>query len=117
MAGAPKRNHGKICGAHARSTGKPCQMRNLLPNGRCRLHGSGGPRTEAGKARAIRNLIEHRGPKTGAGRQKILEALDRGRATAIQNRKKQALRRKQLQEFEKQYARARHRIPARVLHD
>lgn len=27
-----------VCGAHARSTGKPCQ-KPPMPNGRCRLHG------------------------------------------------------------------------------
>ena len=38
------------CGAHARSTGNPCQGK-ALRNGRCRNHGgdSTGPRTEAGK--------------------------------------------------------------------
>jgi len=45
------------CGAHARSTGKPCQ-RKALANGRCRQHGglSTGPKTEEGKARALANL-------------------------------------------------------------
>jgi hypothetical protein len=38
------------CGAHARSTGKPCQAM-ALANGRCRNHGglSTGPTTLAGK--------------------------------------------------------------------
>ena len=38
------------CGAHARSTGMPCQAK-ALANGRCRNHGglSTGPKTEAGK--------------------------------------------------------------------
>ena len=41
------------CGAHARSTGHPCQAKGLA-NGRCRNHGglSTGPRTTEGK-RAI----------------------------------------------------------------
>ena len=41
-----------LCGAYARSTGKPCQAK-ALANGRCRLHGglSTGPRTEAGRKR------------------------------------------------------------------
>lgn len=38
------------CGAHARSTGNPCQAK-ALPNGRCKNHGgmSTGPRTTAGR--------------------------------------------------------------------
>jgi hypothetical protein len=38
------------CGAHARSTGYPCQAK-ALANGRCRNHGglSTGPRTVEGK--------------------------------------------------------------------
>ena len=49
------------CSAHARSTGRPCQMR-ALKNGRCRLHGglSTGPRTAVGKARALANLKQFR---------------------------------------------------------
>lgn len=27
-----------VCGAHARTTGNPCQ-KQPMPNGRCRLHG------------------------------------------------------------------------------
>jgi hypothetical protein len=40
------------CGAHARSTGKPCQ-RPALANGRCVNHGglSTGPKTAKGRAR------------------------------------------------------------------
>ena len=45
-----------ICGAFARSTGKPCQAK-ALPNGKCRLHG--------GLAR---------GATTPEGRQAIAEA-------------------------------------------
>lgn len=39
------------CGAHARSTGRPCQAMALL-NGRCRNHGgcSTGAKTQAGRA-------------------------------------------------------------------
>ena len=39
------------CGAHARSTGQPCQAK-ALANGRCNLHGgaSTGPRTPEGRA-------------------------------------------------------------------
>ena len=38
------------CGAHARSTGKPCQAK-ALPNGRCKNHGgmSTGPKTPEGR--------------------------------------------------------------------
>ncbi len=38
------------CGAHARSTGQPCQAK-ALANGRCRNHGglSTGPKTFAGR--------------------------------------------------------------------
>jgi hypothetical protein len=40
----------KNCGAHARSTGKPCQAK-ALPNGRCKNHGgmSTGPKTPEGR--------------------------------------------------------------------
>ena len=40
----------KMCGAHARSTGQPCQAKGLA-NGRCKNHGgmSTGPTTFAGK--------------------------------------------------------------------
>ena len=41
-----------LCGAYARTTGKPCQAK-ALANGRCRLHGglSTGPTSEAGRKR------------------------------------------------------------------
>jgi hypothetical protein len=40
----------KRCGAHARSTGQPCQAK-ALANGRCKNHGgmSTGPQTQEGK--------------------------------------------------------------------
>ena len=40
----------KQCGAHARTTGKPCQAQ-AMPNGRCKLHGgmSTGPKTPEGR--------------------------------------------------------------------
>lgn len=40
-----------ICGAHARTTGQPCQCK-ALKNGRCKLHGgmSSGPKTIEGRA-------------------------------------------------------------------
>ena len=41
-----------ICGAHARTTGQPCQAK-ALANGRCNLHGgkSTGPKTAKGRER------------------------------------------------------------------
>lgn len=50
-----------ICGARAKSTGKPCQAK-ALSNGRCRLHGgfSTGPRTNEGKRRALENLRQYK---------------------------------------------------------
>jgi excinuclease UvrABC nuclease subunit len=40
----------KTCGAHARSTGRPCCAKAML-NGRCRNHGglSTGPKTDEGR--------------------------------------------------------------------
>ena len=48
------------CGAQTRQ-GRPCQ-RKKLANGRCRNHGgmSTGPRTAAGRARALQNLRQYR---------------------------------------------------------
>lgn len=48
---------GEICGAYARSTGRPCQAL-AGPSGRCKNHGgqSTGPRTEAGMARTVEAL-------------------------------------------------------------
>ena len=49
------------CGAHARTTGKPCRKKPyslITGNGRCELHGgkSTGPKTAVGMARALANL-------------------------------------------------------------
>ena len=57
---ASKRSRRK-CGAHARSTGKPCQAK-ALANGRCKLHGglSTGPKTEEGRKKARANLKQFR---------------------------------------------------------
>jgi hypothetical protein len=55
--------HGKlICGATRKRDGKPCESKRLLRGGRCRFHGgmSTGPRTDAGKARALANLRQYR---------------------------------------------------------
>jgi len=48
---------GETCGAKTRA-GTPCKRRDVYPNGRCRLHGglSTGPKSEAGKDAARRNL-------------------------------------------------------------
>lgn len=48
---------GEACGAHARTTGMPCQA-PAGPNGRCKLHGgqSTGPKTADGMARTLQAL-------------------------------------------------------------
>jgi hypothetical protein len=50
------------CGAHARSSGRPCQAA-AMRNGRCRFHGgkSTGPRTPEGLARSRRANWKHGG--------------------------------------------------------
>ena len=57
----PSKKSRKKCGAHARTTGKPCQAK-ALANGRCKLHGglSTGPKTDEGKERAKANLKQFR---------------------------------------------------------
>lgn len=49
------------CGARRKRDGLSCQAQ-ALPRGRCKHHGglSTGPRTEAGKARALANLLRGR---------------------------------------------------------
>jgi hypothetical protein len=49
------------CGAHCKSTGKPCRAR-ALENGRCKYHGglSTGPKTVEGRKRALANLKQFR---------------------------------------------------------
>lgn len=51
----------KICGAYARSTGKPCQAK-AMANGRCKNHGgmSTGPRTLSGLVRNLSRFHQHR---------------------------------------------------------
>jgi hypothetical protein len=51
-----------ICGAYARSTGKPCQAAGNGRGGRCRNHGgmSTGPRTTQGMRRVTLNLPQFR---------------------------------------------------------
>lgn len=55
----------RVCGARTRA-GTPCQCKKLYRGRRCKFHGglSTGPRTPAGKARALRNLKPFR-PKRG----------------------------------------------------
>ncbi len=46
-----------ICGAKTKSTGRPCRIKDVYSNGRCRYHGglSTGPKTEEGKRRSAIN--------------------------------------------------------------
>jgi len=55
-------NKWKSCGAKTRK-GTPCKNTRLFPNGRCKNHGglSTGPKTEAGKAKAMQNLLSWKG--------------------------------------------------------
>lgn len=50
------------CGAKRHRDGQPCQAKSEPGKRRCRFHGgrSTGPRTEAGKARALANLRQNR---------------------------------------------------------
>ncbi len=45
------------CGAKTKSTGHPCRIKDIYPNGRCRYHGglSTGPKTDEGKMRSAQN--------------------------------------------------------------
>lgn len=56
----------KLCGARARSSGKPCR-RKARANGKCRNHGglSTGPRTVEGKRKALGNLKQFRSSEKG----------------------------------------------------
>lgn len=59
------------CGARRHRDGQPCQAKSEPGKRRCRFHGgrSTGPRTDAGKARALANLRQNRKadtcPETG----------------------------------------------------
>ena len=61
------------CGAHARSTGKPCQAK-ALANGRCKNHGgmSTGPMTPEGR-QAIAQAMRQR--MATEGRIRVLEGF------------------------------------------
>ena len=89
------------CGAHARSTGNPCQGK-ALRNGRCRNHGgnSTGPKTEAGKmavGEATRQrMASGQGDKAKAGFQLWLDSG--GRAMLSKMAKMRARRKRWLKE-------------------
>jgi hypothetical protein len=53
-----------ICGGKGRRSGRPCQCKEIYPNGRCKWHGgaSTGPKTAEGKKRSLANLL--RGPRS-----------------------------------------------------
>ncbi len=76
------------CGAHARSTGQPCQAK-ALANGRCRNHGglSTGPKTFAGRL-AIAEATRQR--MASGQRKRTLEGffrwLDAGGRSELRNR-------------------------------
>lgn len=59
----PDELRGLPCGATTRA-GRPCKRTDLYGNGRCKFHGglSTGPKTAAGKARALANLAKGRTP-------------------------------------------------------
>lgn len=50
------------CGARRRRDGQPCEALSVPGKRRCRWHGgcSTGPRTDAGKAKAMANLPQYR---------------------------------------------------------
>jgi hypothetical protein len=60
--------HKQICGAWARSTGKPCQNKKTYVNGRCKSHGglSTGPKTAEGKRRSAENGFKKKMKKSSA---------------------------------------------------
>lgn len=63
---APRlRQQGATCGAARHRNGLPCQARPEPGKRRCRFHGgrSTGPKTEAGRARALANLRQNRTDK------------------------------------------------------
>jgi hypothetical protein len=47
-----------VCGGKGRRSGRPCQCKEIYPNGRCKWHGgaSTGPKTAEGRARSQHNL-------------------------------------------------------------
>ena len=63
------------CGAQTR-TGAMCKMTSIYANGRCKFHGgfSTGPRTSAGREKAIANLAQNMTLKRADARVSTLEA-------------------------------------------
>jgi hypothetical protein len=57
-----------MCGAKRRRDGEPCRARSEPGKARCKWHGgcSTGPRTDAGKARALANLRRGSSERAGA---------------------------------------------------
>jgi len=93
-----RRKNKITCGAHARSTGLPCQAK-ALSNGRCRNHGglSTGPRTLEGK-KAISKATAKR---MASGQQEKALAglrawLDAGGREYLSNLHKARFKRRQL---------------------
>lgn len=81
MAGMPRRRSLRICGAFARSTGKPCQRVMLGRGGRCPNHG-GRSLTLRDKERITRKTgrtFKPTGPKTPEGWKRWFDARDAGR--------------------------------------
>jgi len=95
------------CGAHARSTGLPCQAK-ALTNGRCKHHGglSTGPKTLEGR-RAISQATRKR--IASGGRIRVLEGfyrwLEGGGREALSRLAKERERRKRWQRAMRQYTR------------
>lgn len=96
------------CGAHARSTGRPCKAQ-ALSNGRCRNHGglSTGPRTAEGR-RAIGEATRRR--MASGQRKKALEGfyrwLEGGGREMLSRLAKNRERRKQYQREMRNYLHA-----------
>lgn len=59
---------GMICGAKAKSSGRPCKSTQIHKNGRCKFHGglSTGPKSTQGKLTALENLRLGREPHRDA---------------------------------------------------
>src|SRR5258707_1373690 len=73
-----------ICGAHARSTGKPCQAKALKFGGRCKFHGglSTGPKSETGRVRSLSNLRQYRAADPAAIRAHVAARIAQDARTA-----------------------------------
>lgn len=54
----PLKCHNMTCGGKGRRSGKPCESKEIYPNGRCKWHGgaSTGPKTKEGKTKSSFNL-------------------------------------------------------------